>query len=98
MSVMEKTRTDRPMHPAIHDMMERCGVTTQCREFLLQQQTLYIDGKFTAVQQAIGTKPDRPIGAAFLQDFVDEAKASGFVADLLEKHGVAGDLTVAASA
>ena len=61
-------------------------------------QARILDGKFTAVQQAIGTKPDRPIGAAFLQDFVDEAKASGFVADLLEKHGVAGDLTVAASA
>ena len=50
MSVMEKTRTDRPMHPAIHDMMERFGVTTQCREFLLQQQTLYIDGEFTLGQ------------------------------------------------
>jgi len=61
-------------------------------------QARILDGKFTAVQQAIGTKPDRPIGAAFLQDFVDEAKASGFVANLLEKHGVAGDLTVAALA
>ena len=60
-------------------------------------QAWILDGKFTAVQQAIGTKPDRPIGAAFLQDFVDEAKASGFVASLLEKHGVAGELTVAES-
>ncbi len=57
-----------------------------------------LDGKFTAVQQAIGTKPDRPIGAAFLQDFVEEAKASGFVANLLDKHGVAGELTVASPA
>ncbi|MFP6682866.1 MAG: transporter substrate-binding domain-containing protein [Gammaproteobacteria bacterium] len=61
-------------------------------------QARILGGKFTAVQQAIGTKPDRPIGAAFLQDFVDEAKASGFVAGLLEKHGVAGELTVAPSA
>ena len=61
-------------------------------------QARILGGKFTTVQQAIGTKPDRPIGAAFLQDFVDEAKASGFVAGLLEKHGVAGELTVAASA
>ncbi len=60
-------------------------------------QAWILDGKFTAVQQAIGSKPDRPIGAAFLQDFVDEAKASGFVASLLEKHGVAGELTVAES-
>ncbi len=52
-------------------------------------------GKFTAVQQAIGTKPDREAGAAFLRDFVEEAKANGFVAGLIEKHGVTGRLTVA---
>jgi len=54
-----------------------------------------LDGKFSAVQQAIGTKPDREVGAAFLRDFVEEAKASGLVASLIEKHGVAGRLTVA---
>ena len=54
-----------------------------------------LDGKFTAVQQAIGTKPDRKAGAAFLRDFVEEVKASGFVAGLIEKHGVTGRLTVA---
>lgn len=54
-----------------------------------------LDGKFTAVQQAIGTKPDRKAGAAFLRDFVEEVKASGFVARLIEKHGVTGRLTVA---
>ncbi|MDX2316387.1 MAG: ABC transporter substrate-binding protein [Gammaproteobacteria bacterium] len=54
-----------------------------------------LDGKFTAVQQAIGTKPDRPAAIAFLRDFVEEVKASGFVAQLIEKHGVTGRLTVA---
>jgi len=54
-----------------------------------------LDGKFSAVQQAIGTKPERKAGAAFLRDFVEEAKASGLVASLIEKHGVAGRLTVA---
>ncbi len=54
-----------------------------------------LDGKFSAVQQAIGTKPDRKAGAAFLRDFVEEAKASGLVASLIEKHGVTGRLTVA---
>ena len=54
-----------------------------------------LDGKFTAVQQAIGTKRDRQVGAAFLRDFVEELKASGFVAGLIEKHGVTGRLTVA---
>jgi polar amino acid transport system substrate-binding protein len=54
-----------------------------------------LDGRFTAVQQAIGTKPDREAGAAFLREFVEEAKANGFVASLIEKHGVTGRLTVA---
>ena len=54
-----------------------------------------LDGQFTAVQQAIGTKPERVVSAAFLREFVEEAKASGLVADLLEKHRVAGRLTVA---
>lgn len=54
-----------------------------------------LDGKFTAVQQAIGTIPDRKAGIAFLREFVEEVKADGFVARLIEKHGVAGRLTVA---
>ena len=54
-----------------------------------------LDGQFTAVQQAIGTKPDREVAAAFLRDFVEEAKTSGLVAGLIDKHGVTGQLTVA---
>lgn len=54
-----------------------------------------LDGQFTAVQQAIGTKPDRKLAVAFLSEFVEQAKASGFVAGLIEKHGVEGLLTVA---
>lgn len=54
-----------------------------------------LEGKFSAVQQAIGTKPDRKAGIAFLRDFVEEAKASGLVKSLIEKHGVEGRLTVA---
>lgn len=54
-----------------------------------------LEGKFTAVQQAIGAKPDRKAAAVFLRDFVEEVKANGFVASLIEKHGVSGKLTVA---
>lgn len=54
-----------------------------------------LEGRFSAVQQSIGTKPDRKSGAAFLTDFVEEAKKSGLVASLIEKHGVTGRLTVA---
>jgi polar amino acid transport system substrate-binding protein len=54
-----------------------------------------LDGQFTAVQQAIGTARENTAGAAFLRDFVAEAKASGLVARLIERHGVTGRLTVA---
>jgi polar amino acid transport system substrate-binding protein len=54
-----------------------------------------LDGKFTAVQQAIGTARRNEAGAAFLRDFVEEAKASGLVARLIERHGVTGRLSVA---
>ena len=36
-----------------------------------------------SVQQAIGTSPKNPAGAAFLRDFVEEAKSSGLVARLI---------------
>ena len=49
-----------------------------------------LDGQFTAVQQAIGTSKTNTAGAAFLRSFVEEAKASGFVASLIAKHHVKG--------
>ena len=57
-----------------------------------------LDGQFTAVQQAVGTARANTAGAAFLRDFVEEAKKSGLVARLLERHKVVGRLSVAAPA
>ncbi len=54
-----------------------------------------LDGRFTAIQQAVGTSRGNDAGAAFLREFVEEAKASGLVSRLIERHGVAGRLTVA---
>jgi polar amino acid transport system substrate-binding protein len=56
-----------------------------------------VDGKFTSVQQAIGTARKHTAGAAFLRGFVEEAKASGLVARLIERHKVRG-LSVAPAA
>ncbi len=54
-----------------------------------------LDGQFTAVQQAVGTARGNTAGAAFLRDFVEEAKRSGLVARLIERHDVVGRLSVA---
>jgi len=56
-----------------------------------------LDGQFSAVQQAIGTARANVAAAAFLRDFVEEAKASGLVGRLIEKHGARG-LSVAPAA
>jgi len=49
-----------------------------------------LDGKFSAVQQAVGTPRANTTGAKFLSDFVEEAKRSGLVAQLIAKHEVKG--------
>lgn len=49
-----------------------------------------LDGKFSAVQQAVGTARANTAGATFLAEFVEEAKRSGLVARLIEKHKVRG--------
>lgn len=49
-----------------------------------------LEGRFTAVQQAVGTPKARSASAAFLAQFVEEAKATGLVARLIERHGVRG--------
>ena len=54
-----------------------------------------LDGKFMSVQQAVGTASGNQAGAAFLRDFVEEAKSSGLVARLIDQFGMTGRLTVA---
>lgn len=56
-----------------------------------------LDGRFTAVQQAIGTPKGRGIGARYLREFAEDIKASGLVAQTIERNGVRG-LTVAPAA
>lgn len=49
-----------------------------------------LDGRFTAIQQAIGTPKRRAAAAAYLVAFAEEVKASGLVAELIARHGVHG--------
>jgi polar amino acid transport system substrate-binding protein len=49
-----------------------------------------LDGKFTAVQQAVGCNKPVAEGARYLAEFVENAKKSGLVKRLIEKHNVKG--------
>lgn len=50
-----------------------------------------LPGRFMVIQQAMGTPKSRgPEAAAFLSQFVETMKASGFVTDALRRHGIQG--------
>jgi polar amino acid transport system substrate-binding protein len=49
-----------------------------------------LDGRFMAVQQSIGSPRGRDAAAGYLHEFVEDVKASGFVARAIETHGVRG--------
>ena len=49
-----------------------------------------LEGRFMAVQQAVGTSRKNAEAAEFLQAFVEQAKASGLVAQWIDKHKVQG--------
>ena len=56
-----------------------------------------LDGRFTAVQQAAGMPKGRAAASRYLRDYIEDVKASGFVARTVEKNRVRG-LTVAPKA
>jgi polar amino acid transport system substrate-binding protein len=49
-----------------------------------------LPGRFMAINQAMGMPRGREAGAKYLADFVEEMKASGFVADALTRNRVVG--------
>jgi len=49
-----------------------------------------LPGKFSAVQQAVGCNKPAAEGARYIAHFVENAKKSGLVASLIEKHKVKG--------
>lgn len=55
-----------------------------------------IDGRYTTVRQAIGTKPNNVALKSLINQFLAEVKEGELVAELIEKHGVTGKLEVAA--
>jgi polar amino acid transport system substrate-binding protein len=49
-----------------------------------------LDGRFMVINQAMATPKGRPAGARYLAEFVEQMKASGFVASALTRHGIEG--------
>ena len=55
-----------------------------------------LDGRFMVINQAMGTPRGRDAGAEYLARFVEEMKASGFVAEALKRHNIEGALVAPA--
>ncbi len=56
-----------------------------------------IDGRFTSIEQAMGTPNGRPAAREFLQSYIEEMKRTGFVASALERSGQRGAAVAPAS-
>jgi polar amino acid transport system substrate-binding protein len=49
--------------------------------------TRVIPGRFMVIEQAMGTPKGRDAGVHYLREFIEEMKASGFVAKALSASG-----------
>lgn len=73
-------------------MNEGLDAAAGVRQVLLQFEKLHsglrvMDGKFMAIEQAMGTPKPRVAGARFISSFIEEMKTSGFVAAGLQRSG-----------
>ncbi len=57
-----------------------------------------LPGRFMAINQAMGTPRGRDAAAAYLYDFIEEMKASGFVAQSFVRNGIEGASVAPAAA
>ena len=86
-----------PTSPAVTDMMvaDKLEVAAGVKQQLAADAKRIpglrlLDGRFMEINQAMAVRKGRPPGAAYLTAFVEEMKASGFVAAALKRHGIEG--------
>jgi polar amino acid transport system substrate-binding protein len=86
-----------PTSPAVTDVMiaqnveVAAGVKQQLQADAKRLPGLrLLDGRFMVINQAMGLPKGRYAGARYLTAFIEEMKASGFVATALARHGIEG--------
>lgn len=86
-----------PTSPAVTDMMvgQSLDVAAGVRQQLEADAKRIpgmrmLDGRFMVINQAMATPRGRPAGARYLNEFVEDMKASGFVAQALARHRIDG--------
>ena len=73
----------------LHDRLEAAaGIRQPLERFAAEQGGLRVlAGRFTSIEQAMCVPKGRATGARYLQGFIEEMKAAGFVADSLRRSG-----------
>ena len=94
-----------PTSPAVVDHFVQCGaeVAAGVKQQLEADAARLgglrlLPGRFMVIQQATGVPDDRVATAFALRAFVEEMKASGFVAAALARHGIQGASVAPAAA
>jgi polar amino acid transport system substrate-binding protein len=57
-----------------------------------------LSGHFMTIPQAAGVPKGRPLAAQYVREFIEDMKASGFVAEALTKHGLGPNDAIVAPA
>ena len=86
-----------PTSPAVTDLMlaDRIEVAAGVKQQLEADARRLpglrlLDGRFMVINQAMGIPKGRAAGTAYVSEFVQQMKASGFVANALKRHGIEG--------
>ncbi|NEX61942.1 ABC transporter substrate-binding protein [Noviherbaspirillum sp. 17J57-3] len=86
-----------PTSPTVVDTMVRDAmeVAAGVRQQLEADQKRFpglrmLPGRFMVINQAMATPKGRPEGSRYLNEFIEEMKASGFVGSALSRHHVDG--------
>lgn len=95
--IKSATLVRAPTSPAVTDMFlaqnldVAAGVKQQLQADAQRLPGLrLLDGRFMVIQQAMGLPKGRDAGVLYLSRFVEDMKASGFVAQALVRHKIEG--------
>jgi polar amino acid transport system substrate-binding protein len=95
--IKSATLVRAPTSPAVVDMMVAqnldvaAGVKQQLEADARRVPNVrLLPGRFMVINQAMGVPQGRPAAAAYVKQFVEDVKASGFVAESLKRHRIEG--------
>jgi len=81
-----------------HDVDALAGIRQVLDAYVhTHPETRVVSGEFMRIPQAVGTPKGREAGARYLRGFIDEMKASGFIAEALGMSGQ-GDVLIVPAA